>query len=86
MYVSQQQQFEYKLSTREIEVIKLIAAEYTVPEIALELFISINTVKTHKKKLMEKLQVRSCAGLVRRGFEVGLFSIIKNKSRLRVAV
>lgn len=86
MYFKHQLKFDCKLSLREIEVMQLIAEECTVPEIALKLFISCNTVKSHKKKLMTKLEVRSCAGLVRRAFEIGLFSIAKDKSQLRIAV
>lgn len=59
------------ISQRELEVLNLIAFEYTAKEIADRLYISINTVKTHKRHLQEKLHVRNVAGLVRRGFELG---------------
>jgi DNA-binding NarL/FixJ family response regulator len=53
------------LTTREREIIRLIALERTNGEIAAALFISEDTVKTHRKNLMTKLNVRSVAGLVK---------------------
>jgi two-component system nitrate/nitrite response regulator NarL len=53
------------LSQRERDIIRLIALERTNDEIGMELHISTDTVKTHRKKLMTKLNVRSTAGLVR---------------------
>ena len=53
------------LTHREREIIRLIALERTTDEIAAELFISPDTVKTHRKNLMTKLDVRSTAGLVK---------------------
>lgn len=53
------------LTEREREIIRLIAQERTNDEIALALHLSTDTVKTHRKNLMTKLDVRSAAGLVR---------------------
>ena len=53
------------LSPREKEVLQLIAEEYTSAEIAKMLFISEKTVEKHRTRLMEKLNVRNLAGLVR---------------------
>ena len=53
------------LTPREREVIRLIAMEYTGKEIAKELFISQNTVETHRKNLLRKLKVRNTVGLVK---------------------
>lgn len=53
------------LSEREREIIRLVALEHTNEEIAAALFISPDTVKTHRRNLMAKLNVRSLAGLVR---------------------
>ena len=47
----------FDLTSRESEVLELIAAGKTNKEIADALFISINTVKYHVKKVYEKLQV-----------------------------
>jgi|SRR6056297_1168512 len=56
---------EIPLTPRELEVLKLIALEYSNPEIAEELFISIRTVETHKRNLLEKLGAKNTAGLVK---------------------
>lgn len=53
------------LKPREREVIVMIAKEFTNDEIAAALFISVETVKTHRRNLMAKLNVRSSAGLVK---------------------
>jgi two-component system response regulator NreC len=53
------------LSPREKEILQLIAEEHTSGEIAKLLVISEKTVEKHRAKLMEKLNVRNLAGLVR---------------------
>jgi DNA-binding NarL/FixJ family response regulator len=53
------------LSPREKEILQLIAEEHTSAEIGKLLFISEKTVEKHRTKLMEKLNVRNLAGLVR---------------------
>lgn len=54
-----------QLSKREIEVLKLIAQEFTTQEISEKLFISTHTVETHRKNLLDKLGARNVAGLVK---------------------
>ncbi len=66
-----------KISSREKEVLLLIAKEYTTNEIAAQLFLSTHTVVTHRKNLLWKMNVRNVAGLVRKGFERGLLEINK---------
>jgi DNA-binding NarL/FixJ family response regulator len=53
------------LTEREREIIRMIAQERTNDEIGAALNLSTDTVKTHRKNLMTKLNVRSAAGLVR---------------------
>ncbi|WP_319800538.1 response regulator transcription factor [Flavobacterium sp. N502536] len=53
------------LSAREVEIITLIALEYSGKEISEQLFISTNTVETHRKNIMKKLQIKSTIGLVK---------------------
>jgi DNA-binding NarL/FixJ family response regulator len=53
------------LSPREKEILQLIAEEHTSAEIGKMLSISEKTVEKHRTKLMEKLNVRNLAGLVR---------------------
>ncbi|MBT1697298.1 response regulator transcription factor [Fulvivirgaceae bacterium PWU4] len=60
------------LSEREIEVLKLIAQEYSNREIADKLFISIRTVDTHRRNILEKLDIKNTAGLVKYAISKGL--------------
>ncbi|MEP1033543.1 response regulator transcription factor [Ekhidna sp.] len=55
---------EADLSEREKEVLVLITNEYSNQEIADKLFISIRTVETHKRNLLEKTGCKNIAGLV----------------------
>lgn len=57
--------FDHQLTGREIEIISLIALEYSGKEISDQLFISTNTVETHRKNIMKKLQVKNTIGLVK---------------------
>ncbi len=52
------------LSSREIEVITLIAEGFTNIEISEQLFLSKHTVNTHRKNIMNKLGVKNTAGIV----------------------
>ena len=63
------------LSKREIEVLRLIALENTTEEIGNLLCISSHTAQTHRKNLLSKLAVKNSAGLVRRGFELGILRV-----------
>ncbi len=54
-----------QLTTREIEIVKLICQEKSSSDIAAELFISIGTVDTHRKNILNKLGVTSTVGLVK---------------------
>ncbi len=63
------------ISTREYEVLYLLAFELNTREIASKLFISPHTVVSHRKKLLAKLGARNTAGLVRVGFERGYLAI-----------
>ncbi len=47
-----------KISKRELEVLELMAAGYSNQEIASQLFVSLNTIKTHSSNLFEKLEVK----------------------------
>jgi len=53
------------LSEREIEIITLISLEYSAKEISEELFISVNTVETHRKNIMKKLKTKNVIGVVK---------------------
>ncbi len=66
---------EVPLTKREIEILKLIASGYSNQEIANILYISYNTVDTHRKNIMHKLSIKNTAGLVRYAIEKGLISL-----------
>ncbi len=53
------------ITQRELEVLKLIAQEFSGTQIAEKLFISPTTVETHRKHLMQKLGVQTTIGLVK---------------------
>lgn len=53
------------LTGREIEVITLIALEFSGKEISEQLFISNNTVETHRKNIMKKLKAKNTISLVK---------------------
>ena len=53
------------LTDRELEILKLISLEYSGKEIGEELSISLNTVETHRKNLIKKLNVKNTIGIVK---------------------
>ena len=63
------------ISPREQEILHLIAYEHSSKEIAEKLFVSHETVNSHRKNMMDKLGVRNAAGLVRVAFERGLMRV-----------
>ena len=46
------------LSKRELEVLQLMAKGFSNQQIAEQLFVSLNTIKTHSSKLFEKMEVQ----------------------------
>jgi DNA-binding CsgD family transcriptional regulator len=68
------------ISKREQEILHLISYEYSSINIAEKLFISINTVITHRKNLLAKLNAKNTAGLIRRGFELGYLKRLETNS------
>jgi DNA-binding NarL/FixJ family response regulator len=49
----------FRLTDRELDVLKLVAKGYNNRVIAQQLFISENTVKNHVRNILEKLQLHS---------------------------
>ena len=60
------------MSERELTVLRLLVTELSGPQIAGELFISLNTLRTHTKHIFEKLAVSGRPAAVRRAKEQGL--------------
>lgn len=63
-----------KLTTREREVLQLIAEGKANKEIAELLFLSIKTVETHKAHLMEKLNLHTTTDLIKYALQKGIIS------------
>jgi LuxR family maltose regulon positive regulatory protein len=60
------------LSERELEVLRLLRSELNGPELANELVVSLNTLRTHTKNIYAKLGVTSRRAALRRAEELGL--------------
>jgi LuxR family maltose regulon positive regulatory protein len=60
------------LSERELEVLRLLRTELNGPEIARELMVSLNTVRTHTQNIYAKLGVNNRRAAVRRAEELNL--------------
>lgn len=61
-----------KLSRREKEILNLIYQGFTTKEIACALFISTNTIESHRKGLFAKLDVKNSSSLIARAIDLGL--------------
>lgn len=62
------------LSDREIDVLRLLRSDLSGPDIAEELAVSLNTLRTHTKNIFEKLGVNSRRAAVRRAEDMQLFA------------
>lgn len=70
----QRREDPFSLTKREVEILKLIVSEFTNQEIAEKLSISVRTVESHRRNLLQKTGSRNTAGLVRYAMEKKLFS------------
>jgi len=62
------------LSESELRVLRYLPTNLRAPEIAAELFVSLNTIRTHMRNVYSKLGVHSRADAVKRARELGLLS------------
>jgi len=60
------------LTEREIQIVQLLAREYTNDKIAAELSISYRTVESHRKNIMQKIKAHNLAGLLKYAYNKGL--------------
>jgi LuxR family maltose regulon positive regulatory protein len=60
------------LSQRELQVLRLLDSELSGPEIARELYVTLNTLRTHTRHIFTKLDVTNRAAAVRRAHERGV--------------
>jgi two-component system, NarL family, response regulator NreC len=63
---------EEHLTTKEREVLQLIAEGYSTKEIADKLFVSVKAIEGRRGRIMEKLQINTVAGLVKYAIREGL--------------
>ncbi|ANH81983.1 hypothetical protein A8C56_14290 [Niabella ginsenosidivorans] len=61
-----------RLTTREKEILQLVSQGITTSAIAAQLFISPQTVETHRRNLMQKFEVNNSAALIKKATEKGL--------------
>ncbi len=67
------------LSGRELDVMRLLATDLDGSHIARQLFVSLNTMRTHTKSIYAKLGVNSRRAAVRRAGELGLLSRTRDR-------
>ncbi|CAM3724830.1 response regulator transcription factor [Mucilaginibacter galii] len=63
---------QLNMSRRELDVLQLMANGLSNQEIADQLFVSLNTVKTHSARVFEKLEVKRRTQAVEKGKRMGL--------------
>lgn len=61
-----------QLTKREKEILRMITEELTNQQIADKLFLSLRTVENHRNNLLQKLDVKNTAGLVKVAIQEGL--------------
>ena len=67
------------LSERELDVLRLLGTDLDGPDIARELMVSLNTVRTHTKNIYAKLGVNNRRAAVRRAEELDLLSRTRDR-------
>ena len=69
------------LSDRELDVLRLLGTDLDGPDIARELIVSLNTVRTHTKNIYAKLGVNNRRAAVRRAQELALMARTRDRQR-----
>ena len=77
--VAAEQPLVEPLSERELDVLRLLASDLDGPDIAAELVVSLNTMRSHTKSIYAKLGVNSRREAVRRAAELDLLSRARNR-------
>ena len=70
------------LTKRELQVLDLLSSGYSTPEISRNLFLSPETIKTYRKRLIMKLNAKNVAHLIRIGFENQLLNHHKSLEKI----
>lgn len=71
----ERQEGRLALTTREREVLQLIAEGYSTAASAEAMALSVKTIETHRQKIMRKLNIRSIAGLTKYAIREGLTTV-----------
>lgn len=66
-----------EFSETELEILKLVCNQFTNKEISKKLNISIRTIETHRRKLIEKTQSKNMIGVVIYAFQIGVMDFSK---------
>jgi DNA-binding NarL/FixJ family response regulator len=66
-----EQSDDSKLTKRELQVLKLITSELTNEQIATKLKLSKRTVDSHRQNILNKIQVKNTAGLIKYAYKIG---------------
>jgi DNA-binding NarL/FixJ family response regulator len=64
-----------RISSREREVLQLVAEGRSTKQIAASLFVSVKTVETHRKQIMGRLNIHSIAGLTKYAVREGITAV-----------
>lgn len=72
IYTEEEKPVHHKLSNREYQVICLIAAGKSVKQIAEELYLSIQTIRTYRTRILEKMELNTDAELIHYAIQHGL--------------
>ena len=64
-----------RLTSRELEVLKMIAESAPTKQVAVELGISFKTAEKHRQSLMQKLNIHDVAGLTRYAIAAGIIEL-----------
>jgi len=64
-----------RLSSRQREVLQLIAEGQKTKDIAVKLNLSVKTVETHRKEIMDRLNIHDLTGLIRYAIRMGIIEL-----------
>jgi two-component system, NarL family, invasion response regulator UvrY len=67
-----------QLTNREFQIFEQLVAGRAVKDIASDLCLSVKTVSTHKHNILEKLEMHTCAELIRYAMAHGLANIVSD--------
>jgi DNA-binding NarL/FixJ family response regulator len=60
------------LTRREKQILKYISEGYSTSKIATQLILSVNTIETHRRRIMHKLEVKNIAELITKAINEGM--------------